>query len=104
MDNGGDFTSLIFEQLAYFNGLNLHFIPPGKPTDKGHIESFNGKLRDECLNMHAFESLAHAKKEIEKWRLKFNDWWPRRSLGNITSREFALRKLQPREESLMLHA
>ena len=65
IDNGSEFTSLILEEWAYFNEVKLHFIPPGKPTDNGHIESFNGKLRDECLNMHVFKNLDHARNEIE---------------------------------------
>lgn len=104
VDNGSEFTSLVLEQWAYFNEVKLHFIPPGKPTDNGHIESFNGKLRDECLNMHAFKSLDHAQIEIEKWRQEYNNWRPHRSLGNITPREFARRKIQQREMELLLHA
>lgn len=104
VDNGSEFTSVLLEQWAYFNEVKIHFIPPGKPTDNGHIESFNGKLRDECLNLHAFVSLDHAQKEIEKWRQEYNNWRPHRSLGNITPREFARRKLQQRDESLLLHA
>lgn len=104
VDNGSEFTSLLLEQWAYFNDVKLHFIPPGKPTDNGHIESFNGKFRDECLNMHAFKSLDHAKKEIEKWRLEYNNWRPHRSLGNITPREFARRKIQQGKTELLLHA
>lgn len=104
VDNGSEFTSLALEQWAYFNGVKLHFIPPGKPTDNGHIESFNGKFRDECLNMHSFKSLDHAKNEIEKWRVEYNNWRPHRSLGNITPREFARRKTQPRKVEILLHA
>ena len=104
VDNGSEFTSLLLEQWAYFNEVKLHFIPPGKPTDNGHIESFNGKLRDECLNMHIFKTMDHAKKEIEKWRQEYNNWRPHRSLGNITPREFARRKLQQREVEILLQA
>ena len=50
--------------------------------DNGFIESFNGKLRDECLNMHWFESLAEAKKLIEQWRFEYNEMRPHSSLGN----------------------
>ena len=103
VDNGSEFKSLLLEQWAYMNDMKLHFIPPGKPTDNGHIESFNGKLRDECLNAHAFGSLNHAQEEIEKRRVEYNNWRPHRSLGNITPREFARRKLQQREEELLLH-
>lgn len=104
VDNGAEFTSLLMEEWAYFNEVRLHFIPPGKPTDNGHIESFNGKLRDECLNMHIFKNLDQAINEIEKWRQEYNNWRPHRSLGNITPREFARRKIQQREMSLPLLA
>lgn len=60
-------------------------------VDNGHIESFNGKLRDEFLNMHIFRSIEHAQKEIEKWRQEYNNWRPHRSLGNITPKEYARR-------------
>ena len=104
VDNGSEFTSLILEEWAYFNEVKLHFIPPGKPTDNGHIESFNGKLRDECLNMHIFKKLENARHEIEKWRQEFNNWRPHRSLGNITPREFARRVIKKREEEMLLQA
>jgi putative transposase len=104
VDNGSEFTSLVLEEWAYFNEVKLHFIPPGKPTDNGHIESFNGKFRDECLNMHIFKKVDDAKKEIEKWRLEYNNWRPHRSLGNITPREFARRVINKREMELLLHA
>lgn len=104
VDNGSEFTSIVLEQWAYMNEVKLHFIPPGKPTDNGHIESFNGKLRDECLNVHAFENLTHAQNEIEKWRLEYNNWRPHRSLGNITPREFVKRRQQQREKEMLLQA
>ena len=104
VDNGSEFTSLVLEEWAYFNDVKLHFIPPGKPTDNGHIESFNGKLRDECLNMHIFKNIDHAQKEIEKWRQEYNNWRPHRSLGNITPREYAQRVMKQREVKMLLHA
>lgn len=96
VDNGSEFTSKLLDQWAYIRGVKLHFIPPGKPTQNGHIESFNGRLRDECLNTQTFWSMNHAQHEIEKWRIDYNEWRPHTSIGNLTPREFARRKmLQP---------
>jgi len=81
-DNGTEFTSNVFDQWAYRRGIELDFIAPGRPMDNGFIESFNGKLRDECLNMHWFENLAEAKKVIERWRVEYNEMRPHSSLGN----------------------
>lgn len=53
---------------AYERGVKLHFIEPGKPVQNAFVESFNGKMRDECLNEHRFGSLAEARKTIEAWR------------------------------------
>lgn len=93
VDNGSEFTSKLLEEWAYFQGVKLHFIRPGKPTENGHIESFNGKFRDECLNTNIFTSLKHAQNEIEKWRIDYNEWRPHTSIGNLTPREFARRKM-----------
>jgi len=81
-DNGTEFTSNHFDQWAYGRGIELDFIAPGRPMDNGLIESFNGKLRDECLNMHWFESLAEARRVIERWRVEYNEMRPHSSLGN----------------------
>lgn len=93
VDNGSEFTSKILDHWAYWSGVKLHFIPPGKPTHNGHIESFNGRLRDECLNTQTFWSLKHAQHEIEKWRIDYNEWRPHTSIGNLTPREFARRRM-----------
>ncbi len=93
VDNGAEFTSKTLDHWAYFKGVKLHFINPGKPVENGHIESFNGRLRDECLNTQSFWSLKHAQHEIEKWRLDYNNWRPHSSIGNLTPREFARRKM-----------
>jgi putative transposase len=81
-DNGTEFTSNVFDQWAYRRGIELDFVAPGRPMDNGFIESFNGKLRDECLNMHWFESLAEARRIIERWRVEYNETRPHSSLGN----------------------
>jgi putative transposase len=68
--------------------VKLHFIEPGKPTQNGFIESFNGKFRDECLNTHSFSDLADARKKISRWRHEYNNERPHSSLGNLTPNEF----------------
>ena len=62
----------------------MDFSRPGKPTDNAYIESFNGSLRDECLNAHWFMSLEDAQKKIEAWRQDYNEFWPHSSLNNMT--------------------
>jgi putative transposase len=96
VDNGSEFTSRALEQWAYLSGVKIHFIAPGKPTENGHIESFNGKFRDECLNTSCFLSLAHARDLIEIWRNEYNNYRPHSSIGNLTPREFARRRTQPK--------
>ncbi len=88
VDNGPEFLSRAFDQWAYEKGIKIHYIQPGKPTQNAFIESFNGKLRDECLNENWFISLNHAKKIIETWRNDYNAYRPHRSLGQLTPKEF----------------
>lgn len=68
VDNGTELTSKAVDQWAYESGIKLEFSRPGKPTDNAFIESFNGRLREECLNQHWFASLDEAKQIIEEWR------------------------------------
>jgi len=84
MDNGPEFTSRALDRWAYEHGVKLHFIRPGKPTDNGHIESFNGRLRDECLNQHAFMNLDEARQIIEDWRQDYNLERPHSALGGLS--------------------
>jgi putative transposase len=91
VEHGSEFTSMAVEAGAFYRGVDLDFTRPGKPTDNGHIESFNGRLRDECLNVHQFLSLAHAQMIIEAWRHDCNDHRPHSSLGDRTPSEFAHR-------------
>lgn len=65
VDNGSEFTSRALEQWAYLNEINIHFIRPGKSTENGHIESFNGRFRDECMNTQCFLSMRDAQSLIE---------------------------------------
>jgi len=88
-DNGPEFTSRTLDQWAYERGIELSFIRPGKPVENAFIESFNGRLREECLNEHWFLSLREAKREIEAWRIDYNEVRPHSSLGKLTPAEFA---------------
>jgi putative transposase len=81
-DNGTEFASNHFDQWAYRRGIELDFIAPGRPMENGFIESFNGKLRDECLSVHWFESLGEAQRLIAQWRCEHNERRPHSSLGN----------------------
>jgi putative transposase len=91
LDNGPEFTGKALDQWAYENGVELHFITPGRPTENGLIESFNGKFRDECLNQHWFTDLDDARRKIEPWRCDYNHERPHSALGNLTPVEFARR-------------
>lgn len=76
--------------------MQLDFTRPGRPTDNSYIESFNGKLRDECLNVTKFETLTHAQAVIEAWRRDYNEQRPHGSLGYLTPREFASQRQELR--------
>ncbi len=89
VDHGTEFTSRALEDWAYQRGVQLDFIRPGKPTENCFIESFNGRLRDECLNVHQFLSLDDARRKIEAWRRDYNQHRPHSSLGRLTPNEFA---------------
>ena len=88
-DNGAEFTGRLMDMWAYHQGTRIDFSRPGKPTDNAFIESFNGSLRDECLNVHWFESIDHARKVIERWRVDYNESRPHMALGNIPPSVFA---------------
>lgn len=88
VDNGSEFISRVVDQWAHNHGVALHFIRPGKPTDNGYIESFNGKFRDECLNQFWFVNLLEARERIEAWRQDYNQVRPHSSLGYQTPAEF----------------
>lgn len=88
MDNGPELTSKALDQWAYARGVQLRFIQPGRPQQNGFIESFNGKLRDECLSEHWFTTLYDAREKVEAWRVEYNRERPHSSLGNQTPEEF----------------
>jgi putative transposase len=89
VDHGTEFQSRALEDWAYRRAVQLDFIRPGKPVENAFIESFNGRLRDECLNVHQFASLAEAQLIIEMWRVDYNQRRPHSSLGHLTPEEFA---------------
>jgi len=87
-DNGPEFTSLVLDQWAHRHGIRMSFIQPGKPQQNAFIESFNGKLREECLNEELFYDVTDAQTKIEAWRIDYNEHRPHRSLGQRTPAEF----------------
>jgi putative transposase len=87
-DNGPEFISRALDAWAYANGIELHFIEPGKPNQNAYVESFNGRLRDECLNEHWFMSLGQARETIGNWRLDYNAVRPHSALGDVPPEEF----------------
>ena len=102
VDHGTEFQSRALEDWAYRRGVQLDFIRPGKPVENAFIESFNGRLRDECLNVHQFASLAEAQALIEAWRVDYNQRRPHSSPGHLTPNEFvAQRQGQPIVEEVV---
>jgi putative transposase len=97
-DNGPEFTSWVMDQWACEHGVRLQFIEPGKPIQNAFIESFNSRLREECLNEHVFVSLDDARRKIESWRIQYNRERPHSSLGYLPPEEFAAANRQLRSE------
>ena len=97
VDHGTEFTSKSLDEWAWNHGVQLDFIRPGKPTENAFIESFNGRLRDECLNVNEFASIEDARHRIEVWRQDYNHHRPHSSLGHLTPSEFVM---QGRETAL----
>ena len=88
-DNGKEFYGRAMLNWAHQRGLQLRQIQPGKPNQNAYIESFNGRLRDECLNEHLFVSLGDAKAIIEAWRQEYNHERPKKALGGLTPAAYA---------------
>lgn len=82
VDNGPEFTGQALDAWAYAHGVVLDFIDPGKPMQNGYQESFNGKFRDECLNLHWFRNIAEARQIIEAWKEEYNTIRPHSALGD----------------------
>jgi putative transposase len=90
-DNGTELTSHAVLRWVEETGIEWHYIAPGKPVQNAFVESFNGRLRDECLNEHVFRSLAQARGIVEAWRIDYNTVRPHSSLGGLAPSVFANR-------------
>ena len=88
-DNGTEFTSMAMFDWAQRSSVGLQFIQPGKPSQNGFIEAFNGRVRDECLNENLFSSLREAQEITAKWRNAYNTERPHSALDWATPNEFA---------------
>jgi len=91
VDNGSEFSGRVFDLWAYHQKTTIDFNRPGKPTDNCFVESFNGSFRDECLNVHWFETMDEAKVKIEAWRVDYNVSRPHEALKDLTPREYAMK-------------
>ncbi len=89
VDNGTEFASKAMDLWAYANGVHLDFIRPGRPVENGYIESFNGKLRDEFLNVEVLFTVADARRKLHGWRRDYNHHRPHSALADRTPAEFA---------------
>jgi putative transposase len=99
VDHGTEFTSKVLDEWCYHNGVRLDFIRPGKPVENGMIESFNGRLRDECLNAHEFASLDEVRTILGEWQDDYNHRRPHGSLGHLTPSEYARKGQQMGDEA-----
>jgi len=90
-DHGTEFTSKALDGWAFERGVKLDFTTPGKPTENGFVESFQGRFRDECLNAEIFLDLEDAKRKIASWRDDYNRYRPHSALGNLSPREYLRR-------------
>lgn len=103
VDNGPEFISTTLDAWANQHGVKLDFIQPGKPTQNAHIESFNGRFRDECLSQGRFPTLARARAEIENYRLDYNRERPHSALAYETPGAFGDR-LRREGGTLRIHS
>ena len=101
-DNGTELTSHAILKWSQDTGIEWHYIAPGKPTQNAFVESFNGRLRDECLNEHLFGSLNEARRIIEAWRIDYNTQRPHTSLGGLAPLIYAEQYRKHRPGSLEL--
>ncbi len=102
MDNGPEMVSIAMLRWAAERHVRLHHIAPGKPVQNAFIESFNGRLRDECLNEHDFQTLFEVRSVLADWREQYNTKRPHKALGWKTPEEFA-RSFATNSSSKTLH-
>ncbi len=88
LDNGPELSGKAVDQWAYERGVRLRFIEPGKPVQNAFVESFHGRLRDECLDRHWFLGLGDARRTVESWRQDYNRARPHSALGYRPPEEF----------------
>jgi len=89
VDNGSEFASRVMDAWAYQHGIQLAFIRPGKPVENGFIESFNGRLRDECLNVEVFFTLEDVREKLARWQVDYNLLRPHSALQDQAPATFA---------------
>ena len=93
-DNGTELKSTAVPQWVQAIGVDWHYIQPGRPTQSALIESFNRRLRDECLNETLFSTLRDARYELNRWREDRNQVRPHSALGNLSPTEFVKKLAQ----------
>ncbi len=103
MDNGPELTAWALRDWCRLSGTRTLYIEPGSPWENAYVESFNGRLRDELLNIEEFGSLTEARIVVEAWRMEYNTWRPHSSLGGLTPVEFASRWASEHEISGTRH-
>jgi len=99
VDNGPEFTCNHFDAWSFSRGIRIDFIRPGKPVENAHIESFNGRVRDECLNTRWFDTLDQARRALQDWRRDYNQVRPHSRLGDLAPEAFAARMARHGEPS-----
>jgi len=99
-DNGPEFIAHAIAAWADEEGIDLAFIDPGKPWQNGADESFNGRFRDECLNLEWFRNRVEARVLIEAWRVHYNTVRPHSSLGYLTPYEFQRKTIKQQPTAL----
>jgi putative transposase len=90
-DNGSEFTSRHFDAWAYEHKVAIDYIMPGKPVQNGYIESFNGRLREECMSANWFSSLTHAQDILDHWVRDYNEVRPHSALANLAPLQYVAR-------------
>src|SRR5690606_21444440 len=98
IDNGPEFQSAKLVAWAEINGVKLHYIQPGKPTQNAYIERFNRTFRREVLNAHLFASLSEVREIVHEWMTSYNDERPHQALGNVPPRVFSQQQARSKTE------
>ncbi len=102
-DRGSEFTSRAMLQWSAEHHVAFQFSDPGKPTQNAQVESLNGRIRDELLNLHGFANIFDARAAAQQWRTEYNDIRPHSALGYRTPREFA-QQCEPNQPSQVFAA